>query len=127
MSEVLKLILRLADSRSRPRFGRMAVLSILAMVLLGIGVTSLMVALWIVLAWQTDPLVASLIIGGASFALAGALLLLARAQLRPRAPALTLEEAEAAVQAFMAKQEGGAVWGPIVAAVVLGFFLTRRR
>ena len=127
MPTLLMLILKLVDRSTRPRIGRMAVLSVLAMVFLAIGVTSLAVALWIVLARATDPAIAALIMGGAGFALAGLMLLLARAQLRPRPAAMSLQEAEAALSAFMARQEGSAVWTPVVAAVVLGFLLTRRR
>ena len=127
MQTLLMLILKLIDHSARPRIGRMAVLSVLAMVFLAIGVAGLAGALWIVLARATDPVIAALVMGGAGFLLAGLMLLLARAQMRPRPAAMSLQEAEEALSAFMAKQEGGAVWTPIVAAAVLGFLLTRRR
>lgn len=106
---------------------RTAFLSGVALVFLMIGLTSLAVALWIVLARATDPAVAALIMAGAGFVLAALTLLAARAQMRPRAPVLSLRETEAVLSAIMAKAEGGGVWTPILAAALLGFLVTARK
>lgn len=126
MPTLVTLALEMVGLSLRPIL-RMAVLSGVALVFLLIGLTGLAGALWIVLARATDPAVAALIMGGAGFVLAGLTLLAARAQMRPRAPVLSVKEAEALLSAVMAKAEGGGVWTPILAAALIGFLVTARK
>jgi hypothetical protein len=127
MPSVLMLAVELLGLSARPVIGRMAMLTVAAMIFLLIGLAGLAGALWIVLARATDPAVAALIMGGAGFLLAGLMMLLARLQTRSRRVELPLKEVEAALSAFMSKQEGSGVWTPMLAAAVIGFLLTRRR
>ena len=127
MPTFLMLAVELLGLSARPVIGRMAMLTVMALIFLTIGLTGLCGALWIVLARATDPVMAALIMGGAGFLLAGIVLLAARMQARPQRPAMALKEAEAALSAFLSKQDGGGVWTPILAAVVIGFLATRRR
>lgn len=126
MQTLLMLALELAGLSARPVIRRSALLVGAALIFLLIGLTGLAGALWIVLARATDPAVAALIMGGAGFLLAGMTLLIARAQMRPQVPALSLKDAEAALSALMSKDGSGGVWGPVVAAAVIGFLITRR-
>ena len=52
--------------------------------------------------------------------------LTARAQLRPQAPVLSLKDAGAALSALISKAGGGGVRGPVMAATLTGFLITRR-
>ena len=133
MARLLKLALQLAGLRARA-IGQAALMIgvalILLLIFLLIGLAGLAGALWIVLARATDPAIAALIIGGAGFVLAGVTLLIARVRMRPPvppAPAVVLKDAEAAVLAFMAKSDGGGVWGPILAVALIGFLVTGRK
>ena len=125
MQSLVMLALEVAGLSARPVIRQSALLLGAALIFLVIGLTGLIGARWIVLARATDPAVAALIMGGAGFLLAGVTLLIARAHMRPQAPALSLKDAEAALSALMSK-EGSGVWGPVAAAAVIGFLITRR-
>ena len=77
-------------------------------------------ALWIVLVRATDPAPATapaaLIIGGVEAGLLPAGV----------TPVVSLKDAEAALSALMSKAGGGGVRGPVMAATLTGFLITRR-
>jgi Putative Actinobacterial Holin-X, holin superfamily III len=132
MNILLQLALEMAGLSARQvaaRAARTSIILVVALIFMLIGLAGFTAALWIVLAHQTGPAVASLIIGGIGFVLAGILVLVARAGTGSRRThrADPMQEAERALSDFMADTKGAARWTPLVAAAVIGFLLTRRR
>jgi cytochrome c biogenesis protein CcdA len=132
MGLIIRLALELAGLSARQmarRVARVSILAVVALIFVLIGLTGFTAALWIVLAHQTNPLIASLIIGGAGFVLAGITALIAGTQMRGRrhVPAPPLIDAERAVSDFMANANSGTIWTPLIAAALVGFLVTGRK
>jgi len=125
MLTALRLAMALAKLSAAQASGRIAAASglfALALLFLLIGVTAFAAAFWIWLAKVLDPISAALIIAGASFLIAGLLLLIARS--KTRAPSLFNAPAmQQLLSEFKANRSTAEVWAPLIGVALLGFLL----
>ena len=124
----LRLALTLARLFAAQTLRRLAVtaaLLALALLFLLIGLAGLLAALWLWLARVLDPISAALLIGGAGVIMAMLLVLIARNR-RPAPGPFASSAADDLQEALKDQKASLAVWAPLIALALIGFFLGRK-